>query len=584
MRYGTMTLVAGAAFSMWVGCAQTQAAKTEPSNGGLSVVSPANGACVPLLSEAKKAYLALPREVRREKFANVDFRRKMQRDGWKPERVAFAWEGGEPPFRVEVVRADGSDWFRTNLAARAFAIGDFEIATAYSWSVTDGKGAVGRGAFTTEDVAPRILDGGKVPNVRDLGGRVGLDGRRVRQGLIIRSAGLNENACEPRMSEQESLTGPDAAFGKGVNDEIAALTAELRASADAIPESCRSLGKAWKTYRFADTWSERRILGALRDLDGLGREKGAVVVDETADKTGFVRYPELAQGTVFFVQKVTVDEACNLNVRVSGDWFWAMSVNGCIVRNRLEIGNVVGPVTKPDHVVLLRLKAGENVIAAAVTPGSAGLGWTLVPEFDVENEIRELAEARRAVLCRSKGRLRGATRITDANRGFWLDFLGVKTDIDLRSDFECWGMEGSPLGPSVNWAHISSAAYADLQKVFGRDSFAKVFRVFLDRANYPIDFHCIAGQDRTGAVAFILGALLGVEEDELWKDWEATGFWNPYVGFNHKDYFDKLVTGFDRFPGETIRERVEGYVYSLGFTKEDLARFREIMLEPAPAK
>ena len=43
--------------------------------------------------------------------------------------------------------------------------------------------------------------------------------------------------------------------------------------------------------------------------------------------------------------------------------------------------------------------------------------------------------------------------------------------------------------------------------------------MFLDPANYPIDFHCIAGQDRTGAVAFILNALLGVEEEELYLDW-----------------------------------------------------------------
>ena len=176
----------------------------------------------------------------------------------------------------------------------------------------------------------------------------------------------------------------------------------------------------------------------------------------------------------------------------------------------------------------------------------------------------------------------GASRINDANRSLWLDTLGIRTDIDLRSEGEVRGMEGSPLGPTVAWVNVSSSAYAGMQEERGRIPFSKVFRVFLDPANYPIDFHCIAGQDRTGAVAFILNALLGVEEEELWLDWEATAFWNPSPHFNHAKLFDHLVRGFDRFPGETIRERVEAYVRSIGFTDDDIATLRGILLEPAP--
>ena len=42
--------------------------------------------------------------------------------------------------------------------------------------------------FRTEDMAPRWikLDGPKIFNVRDFGGRVGLGGRRVRQGMVYR--------------------------------------------------------------------------------------------------------------------------------------------------------------------------------------------------------------------------------------------------------------------------------------------------------------------------------------------------------------------------------------------------------------
>ena len=178
-----------------------------------------------------------------------------------------------------------------------------------------------------------------------------------------------------------------------------------------------------------------------------------------------------------------------------------------------------------------------------------------------------------------KGMTPGKSRVEGENAAYILARFRIRSDIDLRADEECYGMTGSPLGGSVNWLHHSSAAYSHVQNKFGRGAFANVFRVFLDEGNYPIDFHCTAGQDRTGAVAFILGALLGYDEDALYLDWELTGFWNRNAGFNHKRLFDRLVKGFrDRHPADTIYESVEKYVLAQGFTEADIAKFRSIML------
>ena len=141
-------------------------------------------------------------------------------------------------------------------------------------------------------------------------------------------------------------------------------------------------------------------------------------------------------------------------------------------------------------------------------------------------------------------------------------------------------MTASPLVSAMCF-HIPSSAYRGIDSSYGRKAFTEVFKVFLDERNYPIDFHCIAGQDRTGAVAFIVNALLGVEEEELYKDWESTGFWNRNTAFNHADYFSKLVKVFAKYPGATINERVEGYVKSLGFTDRDFETLRGILLESA---
>ncbi|MGA2500929.1 MAG: tyrosine-protein phosphatase, partial [Tepidisphaeraceae bacterium] len=114
----------------------------------------------------------------------------------------------------------------------------------------------------------------------------------------------------------------------------------------------------------------------------------------------------------------------------------------------------------------------------------------------------------------------------------------------------------------------------------GKDAFVKSFKIFCDEKNYPIVLHCIAGQDRTGSLAFILNGLLGVDEEDLYKDWEASGFCNGDPSFNHRERFNKLVEGFSaNFPQRTWREKMEAYVKSLGVTRNEIDRFRSIMLE-----
>jgi len=179
-----------------------------------------------------------------------------------------------------------------------------------------------------------------------------------------------------------------------------------------------------------------------------------------------------------------------------------------------------------------------------------------------------------------KGMKPGASRLNDETKKYMVEILGIKTDLDLRGDDECYGMTGSPLGPTVHWAHYSASSYGGMQRSSGKAAFLKAFRIFCDEKNYPIVFHCSAGQDRAGSLAFILNGLLGVDEEELYKDWEATGFWNRGAGFNHHDYFDKLIEGFEaNFPQPTWREKIEAYVKSLGVTQAEIDKFRAIMLE-----
>ena len=114
----------------------------------------------------------------------------------------------------------------------------------------------------------------------------------------------------------------------------------------------------------------------------------------------------------------------------------------------------------------------------------------------------------------------------------------------------------------------------------GKSFFSRCFKIFLEPGNYPIDFHCIAGADRTGSLAFVLGAVLGVPEAELVEDYTLTSF--STSGKRQADKMRKGMKAFDGYPGKTINDRVCAYACTCGFTMNDIRKFRSIVLsEPA---
>ncbi len=198
------------------------------------------------------------------------------------------------------------------------------------------------------------------------------------------------------------------------------------------------------------------------------------------------------------------------------------------------------------------------------------------------NENAHYRSRDKKVLPKSEWRGPGRTRIKPEARRFIVETLGVKTDLDLRTDGETFGMTGSPLGDKVRWVHISSSEYGALVKEKGREAFVKDFRVFLDEANYPIVFHCIAGADRTGSLATVLNGLLGVDPDLLHRDWQYTWQGGKKPMPIPEERWERLMAAFNTFEGATLNEKIENFVLSCGFTADDIEHFRQLMLEPSP--
>ena len=190
----------------------------------------------------------------------------------------------------------------------------------------------------------------------------------------------------------------------------------------------------------------------------------------------------------------------------------------------------------------------------------------------------------------------GHNRLMVEDVNYMKDVLGIKTDLDLRTDREVSNMDKSPLGADVKFIQHGSPSYAGLFTKGGFNdelcttsmkTMAENFRVFCDKTNYPIYFHCIGGADRTGSLAYIILGVLGVSKHDIEVEWEATfypllpeldarysgkGYWR------REQHFDE---GFAKYGDADTpwSKRIELYLIDCGVTQDEINRFRSIMLE-----
>ena len=97
--------------------------------------------------------------------------------------------------------------------------------------------------------------------------------------------------------------------------------------------------------------------------------------------------------------------------------------------------------------------------------------------------------------------------------GQWMKGAGWNDNLDnlLQAD-----MNG------LMYEHLVSDSFM----VYYRNIIQKVFDRLARIENYPVYFHCNAGADRTGTYGFMLNGLLGVQYNDLTKDYQLTSYSN----------------------------------------------------------
>ena len=167
-------------------------------------------------------------------------------------------------------------------------------------------------------------------------------------------------------------------------------------------------------------------------------------------------------------------------------------------------------------------------------------------------------------------------------RPILVDGCGVRMELDLRGKQEEPVRDSSALGNIGYCCPETYVWYSLSNTVAWREILRCIFDCVL--ATTPVYFHCSAGMDRTGTVACIIEALLGVNQSNIDKDYELSSFaGTAYLKKRNGVQWAQLIGEINALTvGSTFRDKVVNWVASLGFTAAEINAFRAAMIDGTP--
>ncbi len=172
--------------------------------------------------------------------------------------------------------------------------------------------------------------------------------------------------------------------------------------------------------------------------------------------------------------------------------------------------------------------------------------------------------------------------------------LGIKCDIDMRDSYN---QPNSGRGPSKTttdaWpiTFVSAAVTSSSEPVRWEggtyngtniaEQYVKIFDALANCDNEPVMLHCTYGADRTGIVTFFLEALLGMELEDMIKDYLWTQFTQgrsvkilESEGAEYPQWVSKTMA----LEGSNLAEKMKNHLMSFGIAEEKLEHIREIFI------
>lgn len=179
----------------------------------------------------------------------------------------------------------------------------------------------------------------------------------------------------------------------------------------------------------------------------------------------------------------------------------------------------------------------------------------------------------------------------EVDKDLMVNQVGIRTELQLlpksesRHTYSAWGIDFFA-NPEENSYVNYSLSPKSLWKFY--------LQVVFDSVSHdkPVYFHCGIGADRTGTIAIMLEALLGVSQSDIDKDYELTNFYivqptNPRR--RNADMYKYYINQIKNFPlvaglTDTFTNHAISFAVSLGFTADEINAYRNACIDGTPTQ
>lgn len=160
------------------------------------------------------------------------------------------------------------------------------------------------------------------------------------------------------------------------------------------------------------------------------------------------------------------------------------------------------------------------------------------------------------------------------------DYLGIKSEIDLRlvNNNEVGKYTQSALGEEINYYQCPmgyNGNYLENNKLMVK----KVFSLLSDKNNYPLMYHCNIGTDRTGLITYMLNGLLGVDQEDLFIDYEFSNLGKIDGTRNRNSLISNYVYTLNLSSGNTLSEKIANYLLNIGINQIQIDTIIDLFTE-----
>ena len=174
--------------------------------------------------------------------------------------------------------------------------------------------------------------------------------------------------------------------------------------------------------------------------------------------------------------------------------------------------------------------------------------------------------------------------ITAVGKKTMLEELGIKSELDLRS-----GSSEIREESVLKGVKLFNYGFPGSDRDVVEKQLPYIFNALADENNYPLFFHCSIGTDRTGIVAYLILAVLGVSEEDIYHDYCFSNFGNIKASKESdnvvrlpKDKLEiegKVAALVKASEGSTLQEKARNYLLSINNPGEEIPRITEEMLD-----